>query len=67
MLKKELNDILDRLDHYDLNKLEELKGISPSSENLARFIYKELKKNLPQVTKVCVWETERARATYWEP
>jgi len=66
VLKKELNELLDRLDHYDLNNLEEFKGLSPSSENISKFIYMELKKKLPQITKVCVWETERARATYWE-
>jgi len=66
ILKKELNELLERLDHYDLNTLEEFKGISPSSENIAKFIYTELKTKLPQITKICVWETERARATYWE-
>ena len=66
ILKKELNCILDILDHHDLNTLEELQGISPSSENIAKFIYIETKKKFPQITKVCVWETERARATYWE-
>ncbi len=64
-LKEELNKILDRLDHYDLNTLEELKGISPSSENIAKYIYIQLKETIPQITKVCVWETERARATYY--
>lgn len=66
VLKKELNEVLDKLDHYDLNTLEILKGISPSSENIAKFIYTELKGKIPQVTKVCVWETENARATYWD-
>lgn len=65
ILKKELNNIIDRLDHCDLNTLEEFKDISPSSENIAKFIYTELKPKLPQITKICVWETERARATYW--
>lgn len=63
-LKSELNAVLDKLDHYDLNELEELKGISPSSENIAKYIYDELKPSIPQLTKVCVWETERARACY---
>ena len=66
ILKKELNDLLDVLDHYDLNNLKEFQDISPSSENISKFIYLELKKKIPQITKVCVWETERARATYWE-
>ncbi len=66
IFKKALNNVLDKLDHYDLNELEELKGISPSSENISKFIYTELKAQIPQLTKVSVWETPRARATYWE-
>ena len=66
VLKKSLNRILDRLDHKDLNELEEFKGQSPSSEFIARFIYKELKQDIPDLAKVSVWETERARASYWE-
>jgi 6-pyruvoyltetrahydropterin/6-carboxytetrahydropterin synthase len=66
VLKKVLKQVVDRLDHKDLNLLQELEGQSPSSELLSKFIYKELKKEIPQLTKVSVWETERARASYWE-
>lgn len=66
VLKKELNKMLDRLDHKDLNELDAFKNISPSSEIISKYIYKELKKEIPQISKVCVWETERARASYWE-
>lgn len=65
ILKKKLNEVLDRLDHYDLNTLAELQGQSPSSEVISKLIYDELKKEIPQVTKVCVWETEKSRACYW--
>ncbi|OGH98114.1 MAG: 6-carboxytetrahydropterin synthase QueD [Candidatus Melainabacteria bacterium RIFOXYA12_FULL_32_12] len=66
VLKKSLGQVLKKLDHRDINELEEFKGQSPSSEYIARYIYKELKKEIPQLTKVSVWETERARASYWE-
>jgi len=66
ILKKALNNVLDRLDHKDLNQLKEFKNQSPSSEMIARFIFKELKMEISQISKVCVWETERARACYWE-
>ena len=66
ILKKELKKILDELDHKDINLLEEFKAQSPSSEMLAKFIYEKIKKTVPQVIKVSVWETERARASYWE-
>lgn len=66
VLKKSLNAVLDRLDHKDINELEEFMQESPSSEFISMFIFRELKKNIPQISKVCVWETERARACYWE-
>ncbi len=66
ILKKELNKVLDSLDHRDLNELPEFKDISPSSEIISKYIYRQLKKEIPQLSKVCVWETEKARASYWE-
>ena len=66
VLKRELKAVLDLLDHKDLNELEYFKGISPSSEIIARFIYKKLKEKFYTITRVSVWETERARATYFE-
>lgn len=66
ILKKELNSVLDILDHRDINELDQFKNISPSSETIAKFIYGELKRVLPQVSKVSVWETVNACATYFE-
>lgn len=66
VLKKELNDVLDKLDHKDINELPDFKNVSPSSEIMSKYIYTELKKRIPQISKVSVWETERARASYWE-
>ncbi len=66
ILKQHLDEVLDMLDHKDLNNLREFSNISPSSENIAKFIYKELKKRLPPLKKVSVWETERAKASYSE-
>ena len=66
ILKKEVSEVLALLDHKDLNELEFFAGMSPSSEMIARFIYKELKKKFYTITKVSVWETDRACATYFE-
>lgn len=66
VLKKHLNEVLDMLDHKDINVLEVFKDVSPSSENIARFIYSQLKSSLPQLKSVSVWETEKAKATYYE-
>jgi len=66
VLKKVVNNIIDKLDHKDLNEIEEFKGISPSSEMISQYLFKEIKKEIPQISKVCVWETDKARACYWE-
>ncbi len=66
ILKKELNKVLDTLDHTDINELDEFKNVSPSSEFISKYIYKELKKTIPQVSKISVWETVNACASYFE-
>ena len=66
ILKKKVNEIVDYLDHKDLNELEEFKGQSPSSEFIAKFIFIEAKKVIPQVSRVNVWETTTSRASYFE-
>lgn len=67
ILKRETHRVLDLLDHTYLNDLPFFKGISPSSENIARFVFEELGKvfNEPvQVESVCIWESDHACATY---
>lgn len=66
LLKNSLSEILSVLDHKDLNNLNEFKDQSPSSEIIARYVYTEVKLKHKEITKVSVWETETACATYWE-
>lgn len=66
VLKKEMKKVLDLLDHKDINELEEFKGISPSSEILAKFIYGKMKETIPNISKIAVWETSTSCATYYE-
>ena len=66
VLKKEMKKVLDLLDHKDINELEYFKGISPSSEMLAKFIYERMKETFTNISKVSVWETSTSCATYYE-
>ena len=50
----------------EMNELEEFKNISPSSEIISKFIYDEVKKIFPNVSKVSVWETQNSCASYFE-
>ena len=66
VLKRELNTVLNTLDHKDINTLEEFKNISPSSEIISKFIYRKLKEGIKEIYKVSVWETEKSCASYFE-
>lgn len=70
VIKKDLQDILDRLDHGYLNDIPPFTEENPSSENLARYLYEELGRTIPEPARVCrviVWESEDARAEYSRP
>jgi len=66
VLKKELKAVLDYLDHEDINELPEFKGVSPSSETLAQFIYNKMKEKIAIISKISVWETPTSCASYFE-
>lgn len=66
VLKKKVNEIVDYLDHKDINELPEFQGISPSSEIISKFIYQKVKEQFCGVSRVNVWETPTSRASYWE-
>jgi len=70
IVKAFLRDILDGLDHKYLNEIEYFKVANPSSEELARYIFNELKKRITtagaKVDSVCVYETDTSCATYSE-
>ena len=68
-LKQHVSEIMSRLDHTFLNKLDFFNDDNPpSSENIARYIANSLQTqlNTPQikVTRVTAWESEDACATY---
>ena len=67
-LKSWLNEILEIIDHKCLNEISAFDGLNPSSENIAKFIYDRLYEKINQknlsVTRVTVWESEKASVTY---
>ncbi len=70
LLREKLGEVADRFDHADLNQLPEFAKLNPSSENLARVIYRGLVEALAgsrvELLAVRVWETEGACVTYHE-
>jgi 6-pyruvoyltetrahydropterin/6-carboxytetrahydropterin synthase len=64
ILKNRLKDILDELDHTNLNELPNFKKKNPTSENIAKFIFDRLKKDGISPQRVSVWESDTSCATY---
>jgi len=70
IIKKYLNEIIQKLDHTYLNELTIFEGKNPTSENIAKFIFDEFKDKLNnengKVAEVEVWESDRTSMTYFE-
>jgi 6-pyruvoyltetrahydropterin/6-carboxytetrahydropterin synthase len=68
-VKALLGEVLDQFDHRYLNDLEPFREENPTTENLARYIFKALQEKVPQgtvVAKVTVWESTGSAASYSE-
>lgn len=61
-----LKDAISDLDHAYLNELKSLKGINPTSENIAKFIFDRVKSKNKNIRSIAVWENERSCAVYSE-
>jgi|SRR3989338_8605797 len=70
ILKRTLENILKRLDHKYLNEIQPFDKENPSSENIARYIFKQFQKEIKdkniKTARVKVWESENAAAVYYE-
>jgi len=67
-VKKWLQEVLDNLDHKHLNELPYFIEMSPSSENIAKYICQEMAMKVKQeqikVARIKIWESENAAVTY---
>ncbi len=67
-VKMHLSSIMEKLDHQFLNELDHFQANSPSSENIACFIAKELQVLINdasiKVASVTAWESENTSATF---
>ena len=69
LIKTATQKVLNDLDHAFLNELDHFTEINPSSENIARYIYEFLDRELTggqvRVSRVCAWESDTACASYY--
>jgi 6-pyruvoyltetrahydropterin/6-carboxytetrahydropterin synthase len=68
-LKKKLNACLEKMDHKYLNRIPYFsaaggKKVNPTSENIAKYIYDQLKPSIPLLNCVTVWENSTSSASY---
>ena len=69
-IKETTRQLLQELDHRFLNEIPPFDDLNPSSELLARHIFKRLSERINagplRVSRVSVWESENSCASYWE-
>jgi 6-pyruvoyltetrahydropterin/6-carboxytetrahydropterin synthase len=67
-VKEATDGILEELDHSFLNELPQFEDQSPSSENIAAYVFEKLSSKLNnnriRVSKVTAWESDSAGASY---
>lgn len=68
VLKKKLNDFLMPLDHVCLNDLAYFKEHNPTTENIARYVYRNFAPGVAplKIRKVQVWESATSSVVYYE-
>lgn len=68
IIKARLKQVLAPLDHVVLNDLPAFKDLNPSTENLARYIYRALSTHCAplRLKQVQVWESDTASVIYYE-
>jgi len=64
--KSLLKSVLEKFDHSYLNETGAFKKSNPTSENMAKLIYDEIKRKNKHIASVSVWENEGSCATYRE-
>ena len=67
-LKERLRKVLEELDHKNLNEISYFKRVNPTSENIAKFIFDKLKREIikGKLKKITVWESDNSLASYYE-
>lgn len=61
-VKAAFRPLWERLDHHYLNEIEGLEN--PTAENIARWIWRQLKPTLPELSQVTLAETCTSRCEY---
>lgn len=69
-LKQIIRAVMGRLDHQFVNDLEPFNTVNPSAENMAKYFYEHVSRELTdlppgaRIRDVVLWETDTSRAQY---
>jgi len=68
VVKRKLKELLEPIDHVCLNDLDYFKENSPTTENIAKYVYDNFGKEVTplKLNKVRVWESDTSSVTYYE-
>ena len=70
IIKENVKEVLQELDHAHINDLPQFQGMNPTSENIAQYLYRELGRRINteqvRIAKIHVSETPNAGVYYWE-
>ena len=72
-VKRVMRELIKRLDHQFINDLEPFTTVNPSAENMAKYFFEEVSRELKgmppgaKVKDVVIWETDTANAKYYTP
>ncbi len=69
-IKRAAAEPIASLDHYHLNDLPAFQHVSPTAENVAAWLYREIAQRINtdsvSLSAVTLWETDRSRVEYRE-
>lgn len=69
-IKTAVKEVVSEIDHFNLNELPAFSEVNPTSENIAKYLYREIGKKFNsdavRVSKIKVSETPGAGSFYWE-
>ena len=71
-IKRHMREVTERLDHINLNETAPFDVINPSAENIARYVFEQMRAGMPVergtlLREVKVWETDIQYAAYRSP
>lgn len=66
-IKRDLHAILDNFDHHCINDVPPFDQVNPTAEHMARIVFYELSKTLPDhiaLKEVAIWESPAAKVVF---